>query len=80
MSLVIGLEAKRGASGGLEENQQCLAIISGKAIIVSLGKAGLIFLDRDVMETSTGKEDSSEFMGLMFPASLRTSHVFPFPF
>lgn len=55
---VIGLKAKR--VGGLEENQPCLAIISGKAIIVFLGKVELI-LNEDVMIAFTGKGDSSRF-------------------
>lgn len=42
--------------GVFEENQQCLAVIPGEAIIVFLGKTELIFLDGDVIAASLAKE------------------------
>lgn len=43
-------------------------------------KAGLPSSDRSTMSSSTGKEDSAEFRGLLYPASLGSSHMSPFQF
>lgn len=77
LSLDIDLEAKRDARGRPRGKSavSSKASISGEAIVGFLSKVRLTSSGRDKRSISMGKEDSSEFRGSRFTASLGYPHL-----